>query len=189
MNMKKFNLEFKKDKGQSLLEVTVLVGLALITVSGLVIVTVNGLKNSQYSQNQAQATKLAQDGMDQVKGMASRNCAVTAGSTFYWFNSRTNGDDLVWGPVFPSPATFHIVSYSTCNDLTPGLATSAHDLTPTGTDIFTRDILIEDDVDTVTGNAACSPSYSCKRVVVTVTWSDFSGDHESRLATIMTENL
>jgi len=168
------------DKGQSLLEVTVLVGLALITVSGLVIVTVNGLKNSQYSQNQAQATKLAQEGMDEVKGIVQRNCAVSNGGNYLWFNSQTGtGSDLVWNHNFGQ--TFQIVNYSTCDLVTPGLVLGTHDITPTATQIFTRDILIADD-------SSCASPSDCKLVTVTVNWTDFSGQHQSRLVTVLTEN-
>lgn len=177
---------YNSQKGQSLLEVTVLVGLALITVTGLVIVTINGLKNSQYSQNQAQATKLAQQGMDQVKGMVSRNCAVNIGGSYLWFNSKTNGTDLVWAKDWSTSPKFRITNYNGCSDASPGLTQTTaanpddiNQLTTGG--IFIRDITMSDD-------SSCTQPTSCKVLTVRVFWTDYSGDHESKLVTILTEN-
>jgi Tfp pilus assembly protein PilV len=175
-----------KNKGQSLLEVTVLVGLVLIVISGLVIVTVNGLKNSQYSQNQAQATKLAQEGMDQVKNIASRNCSVSIGGSFLWFNSIANGTDLIWNRDWSSGPTFYISNYSSCSTSIAGLtqtnAGRPYDIIPSANNIFTRNITITDD-------SSCQTPTKCKIVTISVNWNDYSGLHESRLATILTENL
>jgi Tfp pilus assembly protein PilV len=171
-------------RGQSLLELTVLVGLALIVVSGLVIVTVNGLKNSQYSQNQTQATKLAQEGMDEVKSIEDRNCAVSTGSLYLWYNSKNGGADLVWSNSWSTPQSFQITNYSTCSETLAGLTTAAHDIDPnTAGGIFTRDVTIED----YSSSSNCNPSSSCKVVKVQVTWSDYSGNHNSQLSTLLSE--
>lgn len=173
----------KNEIGQSLLEVTVLVGLALLTVSGLVIVTVNSLKNSQYSQNQAQATKLAQEGIDQVKSIADRNCPVSSGGSYLWFNSaNSTGSDLIWSQTWAAERQFRIQNFTTCTESIPGLVQGSPDINPTAAGgIFTRNISIRD-------STSCSPTESCKIIKVTVSWTDTSGSHQSHLATMIIEH-
>src|SRR5258708_4225759 len=76
--------------GQSLLEVVVLIGLALVIVTGLTVVTINGLKNTQFSQNQAQATRFAQDAVDCVRSIKDTNKPITiGGSPYYWYDASS----------------------------------------------------------------------------------------------------
>jgi DNA-binding NarL/FixJ family response regulator len=44
-------------------------GVAIIVVGALTFATIASLRNAQFSQNQAQATKLAQEGLEKVKSL------------------------------------------------------------------------------------------------------------------------
>src|SRR3990167_8541004 len=86
-----------KQKGQSILEIIITLSILALVLGGLVIVIVNSLKNSQFSKNQAQATKLAEEGLDAVRSMKSNDqCSLTTTlGPYYWIN-RT---PAVWGNV------------------------------------------------------------------------------------------
>src|SRR5436190_1935218 len=80
----------KNNRGQSLLEIVVTLGLGLIIITGISIVAINGLKNSQFSKNQAVATKLAQEGLERVRQIRSQNCPTSIASTnIPWYNAGT----------------------------------------------------------------------------------------------------
>src|SRR5258708_13629327 len=57
--------------GQSLLEVTLALGILIIILCAITIVTINVLRNSQFSNNHAQPTKLPQDGLNKAKTILS----------------------------------------------------------------------------------------------------------------------
>lgn len=170
-------------KGQSLLEVVVLIGLALVIVTGLTIVTVNGLKNSQYSQNQAQATRLAKDAIDKVRTMSDQNCpvAVGAGPTYYYWYDNSS---LIWPVRLSNTNTYRFQQGFNCGPAQPSgtilvsqPANTPDNSIPTplqGT--FRRFITIDDF------------SANQKRVNVRVEWTDLSGQHKSDLTTIIGQN-
>lgn len=56
-----------RNGGQSLIEVLVALSLAVLAIGALVSVTVTSVKNAQFSQNQTQAEKYAQEGMEWVR--------------------------------------------------------------------------------------------------------------------------
>ncbi len=154
--------------GQSLLEVIVLIGLALVIVTGLTVVTVNGLKNSQFSQNKAQATRLAQEGIDCVRTVRDKNWTVTiSGTAYYWYNTTP----FIWTFPISTPRTFSILPGCI------GLTESATDtsLSTAYSSTFTRVITIQD----FNGNT------NQKRITVVVRWNDISGQHQSQLVTVL----
>ena len=172
LNIKKFSY------GESLLEITISIGIALIIASGLVISTVNGLRNSQFSKNQIQATKFAQEGVDRVKAIRDRNCPVIVGGTSYlWFNDAVTTQPLVWNvpasvisqdPLMPT--NFQASLTTTTCELRQD--TAAETITNSS---FTRKILIFKNAST-----------SSLQVTVDVAWNDASGAHSSKLVTILT---
>lgn len=193
--------------GQSLIEVVVLVGLALVIVTGLTIVTVNGLKNSQFSQNQAQATRLAQEAIDCIRSVRDKNLPMciggsgstcTGGTRYYWYDRETpQFSNQVWSLSFLSPGTnFSLVfpagNSSNCIGLQSTTAVGNNNCSSlplaTMTDsslnagpfaqTFSRTINFQDDTN-------LSPSTDFKRVNVTVYWSDISGSHCSQIVTIL----
>lgn len=168
----------KNQKGSTLLEVLVSLALVLFVVTALTITTINGLKNSQLSQNQLQATKLAQEGVEQVKQARERNCEIhlTADSTPYvWYGpgvslfSRTISADfelnvpgvsLAGAPPPPPVCSLDQVASDEVLD-----------------NKFNRKIIIQDD-----------KIINKKKVIVKVSWTDFSGPHTTEVATILSED-
>lgn len=65
-----------KENGQSLLEIAITLGIVIVVASALAIITINGIKNSQFSKNQALATKFAQEGLESVRTIRDRDYTV-----------------------------------------------------------------------------------------------------------------
>ena len=57
----------RKNSGQSLVEVLVAMTVILMVIVGIIVATVYATRNSTFSKNQALATKLAQEKMEQVR--------------------------------------------------------------------------------------------------------------------------
>lgn len=55
------------NRGQSLIEVLVALALAVLAIGALVSVTMTSVKNAQFSKNQIQAEKFAQEGMEWIR--------------------------------------------------------------------------------------------------------------------------
>lgn len=159
-------------KGQSLLEIVIALGLALIISTGLIITTVNGLKNSQFSKNQAQATKYAQEAIDQVRTIRDRDYTVCGPSNIDRFSD-------LWPVGVCSVACSYNLKKSSTDGYCPGDKSSPIWLkdssSPETIGNFKRQILI----DTFALNQ--------KRVTVNVSWTDISGFHQSQLVTILAD--
>lgn len=157
----------KSQKGQSLLEIVVMIGVLVVIVTGLVIVTINGLKNSQFSKNQLQATKLAQAGLEQVRTIKNRNCPVVVGNdSYWWFNAPL----LVWGESSVDNTNFQIILDDSRCELKQSLNPDFFN------NQFSRFVEMRND-----------PAGG-KLITVRVIWSDFSGSHEAKHVTILASN-
>ena len=172
----KLNNEF----GQSLIEAVVVVAVGVIVMGSLVFATIASLRNAQFAQNQAQATKLAQEALEQVRSARNRNIdpAITGLGTepLRWdsnplWNNRINSSCL-------DPCYFKLIQNERLQYVQAGVAKL-----PDGTEVqpnspFKRVIQLSDDPAT----------YGNEKIVTSiVTWDDFSGSHESKLVTIMTK--
>src|SRR5688500_13500203 len=73
-------MKFNQQRGGSLLELVVVVAVGVLVVAALSFATISSLRNSQLAKNQAQATKLAQEGIERVRAMRDRNDDITIGS-------------------------------------------------------------------------------------------------------------
>lgn len=154
------------EHGETLLELTMAAGLAVLVIAALTITTIIGLRNSQLSQNQTQATKLAQEGLEKVRSLRSRNQTVCLVS-----NSPQNWDDLYASDFVKTEFKF---GGSGCPEPATSLAvSSAPDLSPTNDLPFTRRIYLE--------------KSSSNQITVTslVSWTDYSGPHQTQLITIL----
>ncbi len=60
------------NSGQSLVEVLVAITVGVFVVVALINAAVAAMRNAQYAKNQNIATKLAQEGMEQVRGVRDR---------------------------------------------------------------------------------------------------------------------
>lgn len=155
--------------GETLIELTMAAGLAVLVVSALTITTIIGLRNSQLSQNQAQATKLAQQGIEQVRAIRSRNQSVclVLNNPIPWDNLYTQ--------EFPDKEKDYKINGTGCSDSsgTYLVLSTTPDLSPTQALPFTRHIHLE----------KTSPDQISVSSVIT--WSDYSGPHQTELITIL----
>ena len=177
------------EKGQTLIELVVVVGIAAIVVGALVFATVASLRNAQFSKNQSQATKLAQEGIERVRSARDRNQEIKNLGDVYSWNGDANGVRSIWSyEVYKK--CFSSDSGSACyfkfdvngslsllgiySTFPVALSESIPPLPAIG--IFHRAIVLADD----------SSSYTTqKTVTVIVEWTDFSGPHQSKLTTIL----
>lgn len=173
------------EQGQSLLEVTIMLGMVVVIITAVTITTVVGIKNSQFSKNQLQATKLAQEGIEKVRIIRDRD-----------FTICTNASDLStcqlwsvrWGVGFgnkpgcftSNTCRFAIVAnnapFSNCSVAINQTILYCLIVTGVGETVagnFNRQIFIEDDQN------------NQKKITATVSWTDYSGKHQSDLTTIL----
>lgn len=169
--------QIRKQSGQSLVEVLVVLTLAIIIMVALVIVILTGLKNSQLAQSQTKATKYAQDAIEQITTLRDRDSTL-----------KLTGVEP--DPKFSYLYTLDFALVNTCisakcyfklgSDLTPSLQQISnfelidHDLGDGG---LVRQIYLEN------GSGADE-----KKLTVKVLWSDSSGVHESNLQTFLTKH-
>lgn len=162
--------------GQALLEIAITIGIAAIIIAALAITTIISLRNSQFAQNQVQATKLAQAGLETVRSIKNRNLPVCFSDTDQrrWLSSPK-----VWDHQFGEQADecnnclFKITPTSTSCQLTS--ARNNQDLESLQNGKFSRQIIIK-------GNLTGS-----KQIISRVYWTDFSGDHSSELITFLAD--
>ncbi len=62
----------RNQRGQSLIEVLVAITVGIFVVVALINAAVAAMRNAQYAKNQNIATKLAQEGMEQVRAVRDR---------------------------------------------------------------------------------------------------------------------
>jgi len=63
----------KKNKGQSLVEMVVAIGIVLVVIVALVVVTTISVRNASFSRNQVLATKYAQEAIEKVRAYRDQN--------------------------------------------------------------------------------------------------------------------
>ncbi len=151
------------ERGQSLIELVVVVAVIVIIVGALVFATIASLRNSDLAKNQAQATKLAQEGLEKVRSLRDRNGSVQY-QTGTGSNDHTNYFNDLWAI---SPSTPFYFNGDTLNG-----GAAVESIAP----YFKRQILIVDE-----GSSGTTQ----KRITAVVSWSDYAGTHESRLTTIL----
>jgi len=193
-----------RDKGQSLIEVIVACSVGILVVAALTFATIFSLRNANFAKNSAQATKLAQEGIERVRTGRDRNeCInniVPPNTVQSWNDGNTNcsGSGSIWNyqitkaggcdnPGLPAPGDggkcyFNVDSLGALTNigfdyinLTTPIPSAAEGI-PVANPVFRRVVILSDD----------AGSYQTqKTVTVIVTWTDFSGPHESKLTTIL----
>lgn len=171
----------RNNYGQSLLELVIALGLLTVVITVLAIATVNGLKNSQFSKNQAQATKLAQEGMEKIRTIRGRNytvcgpVGVTSWAALYTVSTSlcSSAPECTYvlqnmSQAAASPCT------STEYWLNSAAALASERINVDNT-TFERQIKVRDYQSDITQ----------KEVTVMVSWTDISGQHSSKLTTIL----
>jgi type II secretory pathway pseudopilin PulG len=69
----------RTQKGQTLIEAIVAIGVAVLVMSGLVVAVISAVKNAQFAKNQSLATKYALEGMELVRQDRDTNWAIFYG--------------------------------------------------------------------------------------------------------------
>lgn len=178
-------------KGQTLLEIVIVVAVIVIIVASLVFAIIFSIRNAQFSKNQAQATKLAQEGLERVRAGRDRNVCINGlASVNSWDGNSIDvscaGSNSMWaytvagncGNSGASPASycaFKVDDKGVLNHIQAFFVPSSA-LVPNSAEtvgIFKRAVFIDDS----------APDR--KTVIVVVTWSDFAGHHQSRLTTFL----
>lgn len=76
------------EKGQTLVEVVVALGVAVLVIIALVAATTTSVRNAQFAKNQSLATKYAQEGMEKVRALRDQN------PTTFWSKTGTETETL-----------------------------------------------------------------------------------------------
>ena len=179
---KRFSTSYNQ-KGQSLLEIAVSLGLVALIITILTITTLNGLRNSQFAKNQVLASSYAQQGVELIKVMRQKDCVIKLSGTtqtYKWFDD--NGEPLlIWtstdAAFSPTEGNNNYfipnTSNTTCELVQNNLGESLED------GLFIRRTKLE------------IVSTGVLRVTVIVNWTDFSGEHEAKNVSLVTnyENI
>lgn len=174
----------RHEKGQSLIEVIVSATVGILVVTALTFATIFSLRNAQFAKTSAQATKLAQEGIEKLR--ASRNHADPIGGSFVIAEGvpviTSWQDPNLWAyrisSACPSKCYFKFGSsgftyYGTGVGSSFDMPSGAEDVLGDGK--FQRAVILSDD-----------SLYATQKIAtVIVRWSDFSGNHDSKLITIL----
>ncbi len=175
---------FNNQKGQTLMELVVVISVAVIVVGALVFATVSSLRNAQFAKNQSQATQLAQEAIEKVRVVRDRNQAISGLSNGTVTITKWNGDGTpnssLWDYQISSGcgSSVNCYFYVTDQGVLKYIASSAS-MPPNAENIppaFQRVIILSDDSATYLNQ---------KTVTAIVQWTDFSGIHQSKLTTIL----
>lgn len=178
------------ESGQTLLELVVVVAVSVMVVGALVFATIASIRNAQFAKNQAQATKLAQEAIEKVRTARDRNQCISIENVNSWNGNNTDcggtSKESIWNYLingncekqepnlstkcyFKLEPTGRLINIGFSVESFP---TSQSELIPADKPVFRRAIILSDDP-------------NGKKVTAIVKWSDFSGEHESRLTTIL----
>ncbi|MBI4036043.1 hypothetical protein HY383_03760 [Candidatus Daviesbacteria bacterium] len=168
-----------RETGQSLLEVVTASAVGILVVAALTYATIFSLRNATFAKNSAQATKLAQEGIEKVRSSRDRNSSISGSFTL---NSQTidnwQDTDLWTNQISPNctPNCYFKFSGSSFQFSTAAnnIPNNAED--PLSDGKFKRVVILSDDSTTYTTQ---------KTVTVIVQWTDFAGPHQSKLTTIL----
>lgn len=147
------------EKGQTLLELVVAITVAVLVLGSLVFATITSLRNAQLAKNQAQATKLAQEGLEDIRTLRDRNGGIVYNGINIEFSD-------LWGIGFSCPGN----CYFFFNSSGVLISSASFENIPPN---FKRQILIE-------GGTSDS-----KQITAIVQWDDLFGTHQSKLTTIL----
>lgn len=175
-----------QEKGATLMELLIVVLISTIIVGALVFATIASLRNAQFSKNQTQATKLAQEGIEKIRTARDRNQCINFVSGNVNINSWDGDNTRCNGTGTSSFWSYQI--NGNCNNCNFNINSdgklqnfnASADVPPLGAEqpipSFRRYAVITDDA---------SSFNKSKKVTVIVAWTDFSGSHTSKLTTIL----
>ncbi|MDO8573519.1 MAG: hypothetical protein Q7R77_02085 [Candidatus Daviesbacteria bacterium] len=162
-------------RGSSLIEVIIAATVGILVITALTFATIFSLRNAHFAKNSAQATKLAQEGIEKVRSIRDRDNNVDIGSDVIKFSELFDLD----------------LSHDSCGDgpcyfvFESGILKQKTAVNFETLGSFKRQILISDE--TIATCSATDYSKYCnqKTITVVVQWTDFAGPHESKLTTIL----
>lgn len=169
----------QNQRGQTLIEVMIALTIGVLVIGALAIATVVSIRNATFSQNQTQAAKYAQEGIELVRTTRDRNAPVSGTVSQRQLQTFQDLWNVNFGPAKVNNQT--IVGFTGYFKLDPvHLTLTLVSNTPSDQEQlnnFKRQVIIEDGV---------NPAQE-KTVTVLVSWQDTSGFHTSNLQTILTK--
>lgn len=169
--------------GQSLLELVIGLSLISVVIGALAIITTYSLRNTQFSKNQSQATKLAQENLEKIKTIKSSNYGICFSGEF--INSCSGWDNIWIHPIAAAGEKYTITtgtSGCTVGTLTKPYCLQFSNLSspipvPNNT-LFSSEIIIYSE-------PVNTPVSDQRKIVSRIYWTDNSGTHTSDLVTVL----
>ena len=113
--------KFKNQKGQTLIEAVVALGIAVAIISAITSLVITSLNATTFSKNQSQASEYAQQGLESIRSLVSANYSSflnTYSSQSYCLDSNNNLN----------------VNLSNCNSVKTGIFTKEVDFVQNSAD-------------------------------------------------------
>lgn len=180
-------------KGQSLIEVIVAGLVGILVVSALTFATIFSIRNANFAKTSAQATKLAQEGMERVRTGRDRNSNITGITGVNSWNGDTAGSGAFWNyhisgdcdnPAVSGKCYFKVTQTGDLNNIGFSLSSFPTDSAEPISPGFKRAVYLSDDLND-NGIFTDDDYLNQKEVTVIVTWTDSTGSHESKLTTVL----
>lgn len=189
------------EKGQTLLELVVVISVVVVVVGALTFAIIASIRNASFAQNQLQATKLAQEGIERVRTGRDRVQKITiSGTDVTSWNSDLTDPGSIWNyqisgassecetkqPNISGKCYFNVSPAGSLQNIGFSKTTFPDNAEPIPQDkpVFKRAITLSDDLNE-NGDYTDDDYQNAKRATALVRWTDFSGSHESRLTTIL----
>ena len=160
--------KMSNENGQTLMELIVVILISVLVIGALVFATIASLRNAQFAKNQAQATKLAQEGLERVKVIRERD---EVGKIVYTIPPGANQFSDLWGITLTCPDNCYFV-FDASGRLSSTVASAFEQIASSD---HRRQVTLEDGSD----------GQFEKKVTIIVEWTDHAGDHQSRLESIL----
>jgi Tfp pilus assembly protein PilV len=167
------------EKGQSLVEVVIALGIAVTIVIAFTSATISSIRNSQFAKDQNQATKHVQESLEIIRAIRDQDGTVASGtwSTLWTTNmSGNNSTSGYKGKCYILDKTGVTYSFTMSLTASGGDCADSNDPAITGTQFF-RKINISDD----------GTNIDKKTIRVRVYWTDSKGTHSSDITTYLTK--
>ena len=184
------------ERGQNLIELLIVVSVLVFVVGALVFATIASLRNAQLAKNQIQATKLAQAGIERVRAARDRNevVSILPSAVQSWDGDGSLGSSLWDYQIYSGCGNNNLSCYLKFSTSLGGgliwISTSStfpsSGAESLSSDQFKRAVILADRATCTTSGITVIDCYKReKEATVVVTWTDFSGPHQSRITTIL----
>lgn len=177
-------------KGQSLIEIIIALGVVMIVTLGFTNITLTALRNSQHAKNQNQATRHTQEALEIIRVIRDLNYGVnvpTSGTVtqrwddYVWEIGDTNTRCTQLGGSFPVNSSSTGYFLRTFNS--GAGCTREQILTGANTETFWRTIRMT----ARAFNTNAPPTATEVEITVTVEWDDSKGTNSVEASTILSQ--